>query len=116
MTYFTIPNAVVGSSLELSLQGEPDTVDFTGLAQGIAGNGILSGGIVTPQTIPTNAVNVAALSAFIGNYVYTNAAASVSFAANGAAYPRFDLVVYNSAAASVAAATEAVARCCELAA
>ena len=88
-------------------QAEPDKVDFDIIAQGIDGEGVVSGCLVTPQGIPDTTVAVAAGTIVIGSAHIAYAGGNVNCGAAHAAFPRFDLIAINNA--GVASAVNGVA-------
>ncbi len=83
-------------------QAEPDKVDFDILAQGIDGEGVVSGCDVTPQGAPDTTVAVAAGVVRIAGTDVAFAGGNVNCGAANPALPRFDLIIINAAGAALA--------------
>ena len=88
-------------------QAEPDKVDFDILAQGVNGEGVVSGAAVTPQGVPDTTVAVAAAVVRIAGTDVAYAGGNVDCGAAAAAFPRFDLIAIDNA--GVASAVNGVA-------
>lgn len=89
---FTIRNAALADDPQAS----PDKVDFDILAQGLAGEGVLSGCAVTAQGTPNNTLSVASGSVRIGGATYSVTSGTVTIATGNATYARFDLITANT--------------------
>lgn len=90
---FTLPN---GSDAFDSIQGMPDAVDFAALAQGVGGEGVVSGCAVSAQSPAAMAVNVGSGTVRIAGTDISVTSGSVNISAAHATLPRIDLVVVNS--------------------
>ncbi len=90
-------------------QAEPDKVDFDILAQGVDGEGVVSGGAVTPQGVPDTTVAVAACVVRIAGTDVAFAGGNVNCGAANPALPRFDLIAINNAGVASAVAGVAAA-------
>jgi hypothetical protein len=87
------PNATATSTPEQLAQAGADSVDFQIIQQGIAGNGVLSGlGITASGT--ANLTVAAGAIALNGLSHVTTGTTTVTITSNGAANPRWDLVIF----------------------
>lgn len=91
----TIPNTASGATAEQLAQGAPDSLDYSILAYGDAGVGVITGCVVSAQSSPNATVQVSAGMVSVGNAGYAvGSVASLTIGANVSGNPRFDLVIY----------------------
>jgi hypothetical protein len=91
---FTIPNT---SDAAYPGQADPDKVDIDILVAGVAGDGVVTGCVVTVQGVPDMTVAVAVGSVCISGVMVGVVAGNVAVAASHGTLPRFDLVTIDNA-------------------
>lgn len=104
---FTIPNEADAFNVN---QAEPDSVDFGILADGIQGDGVISGCAVTAQGSPDMTVAVASGNIKVGSVVVAVASGNVTIGTADATNPRFDLITVNNSGTKACTAGTAAAQ------
>lgn len=104
---FTIPNEADAFNVN---QAEPDSVDFGILADGIQGDGVISGCAVTAQASPDMTVAVASGVIKITNTVVAVTSGNVTIGTADATNPRFDLITVNNSGTKACTAGTAAAQ------
>lgn len=104
---FTIPNEADAFNVN---QAEPDSIDFSILADGIQGDGVLSGCAVTAQGSPDMTVAVAAGTIRIGTVIVAVGSGNVTIGTADATNPRFDLITVNNSGTKACTAGTAAAQ------